>query len=43
MGDAIRRFREDLGKKSGAGYVVHPGDVKLPLSPDVTALPFAAL
>jgi predicted AAA+ superfamily ATPase len=43
MGDAIRRFREDLGKKSGAGYVVHPGDVKLPLSPGVTALPFAAL
>ena len=26
-----------------AGYVVHPGDVRLPLGRTVTALPFAEL
>ena len=43
MADAIVRFREDLGKAVGPGYVVHPGEVKLPLAPGVTALPFDAL
>ncbi len=27
----------------GLGYVIHPGDVKLPLSSGVTAIPFADL
>jgi hypothetical protein len=43
MSDSIRRFQEDLGSKAGPGYVVHPGDVRLPLAPGVTALPFAEL
>lgn len=25
------------------GYVIHPGDTKLPVAPDVLALPFVAL
>ena len=43
MADAIRTFQRDLGTKATPGYVVHPGDVWLPLGPDVTALPFAGL
>jgi len=43
MAEGIRRFREDLGDRVGPGYVVHPGEVRLPLGPGVTALPFAAL
>jgi predicted AAA+ superfamily ATPase len=40
MANAIRAFREDLGETSGPGYVVHPGNVRLPLAPNVVALPF---
>jgi hypothetical protein len=29
--------------KAAPGYVIHPGDVRLPLAPDVMALPFAEL
>lgn len=43
MADAILKLRAQLGGKVGAGYVVHPGDVKLPLAQEVTALPFAEL
>jgi predicted AAA+ superfamily ATPase len=43
MASAIRIFQKDLGDKSMPGYVVHPGDVKLPLGSGVTALPFAKL
>jgi uncharacterized protein len=43
MGDAIRTFRNDLGDKALPGYVVHPGDVRIPLGPGVTALPFSGL
>jgi predicted AAA+ superfamily ATPase len=43
MADAILRFREDLGKVVGQGYVVHPGELRLPLAPEVTALPIGAL
>ena len=43
MADGIRAFRRDLGKKAGPGYVVHPGDVSLPLGDGVTAIPFATL
>ena len=43
MADAILEFRRDVGKAVGPGYVVHPGDVKLPLAPEVMALPFDAL
>jgi len=43
MAAAIRTLREDLGGKSVPGYVVHGGDVRLPLGPSVTAIPFAEL
>lgn len=39
----ITAFQRDLGGKVAAGFVVHPGDVRLPLAPGVTALPFAEL
>ena len=43
MSSAIRIFQKDFGDKALPGYVVHPGDIMLPLSPGVTALPFAEL
>ena len=43
MANAIRTFQEDLKEKAGPGYVIHPGDVRLPLAPNVIALPFTAL
>lgn len=39
----IKIFRRDYGDRVLPGYVVHPGDVRLPLTPGVTALPFAEL
>lgn len=43
MASGIARFRADLGERVGPGYVIHPGDVTLPLGSGVTALPFRAL
>lgn len=43
MASGIRRFQEDFGPRARAGYVVHPGDARLPLAPGVVALPFADL
>ncbi len=43
MANAIRTFQEDLGERAGPGYVIHPGDVRLPLAPKVVALPFTEL
>ena len=43
MAAAIRTFRKDLGAEAWPGYVVHPGDVRLPLGDGATALPFADL
>lgn len=43
MASGIRAFRKDVGEKAMPGYVIHPGDVRLPLGADVTALPFAEL
>ena len=43
MTNGIRAFQEDLGDKAGQGFVIHPGDVRLPLAPKVVALPFAEL
>ena len=40
MGTAIRSFRKDMKGKAPPGYVIHPGDVTLPLGDGVTALPF---
>jgi len=43
MAESIRKLRKDLGDRVGPGYVVHPGDSRLPLGDGVTALPFAAM
>lgn len=43
MAGGIRTFREDLGERVGPGYVIHPGDVTLPLGAGVTALPWGEM
>lgn len=43
MASAIKTFREDFGDKAVPGYVIHPGEVQLPLGEGVTALPFGDL
>jgi len=43
MAESIMTFQRDFGGKAGLGYVVHPGDVRLPLSSGVTAIPFTDL
>ena len=43
MARAIRTLQGDVGDRSRPGYVVHPGNVRLPLGPRVTAIPFADL
>jgi predicted AAA+ superfamily ATPase len=40
MARGIEAFRRDFHKRAAKGYVVHAGDVRLPLGPDATALPF---
>ena len=43
MATSIRTIQKDLGPEAMPGYVVHPGDVRLPLGPGATALPFSEL
>ncbi len=43
MASTIRVFQRDLGETALPGYVVHPGDIRLPLGQRVTAIPFADL
>ena len=43
MAAGIRTLQKDLGPDAVPGYVVHPGDVRLPLGPGATALPFSDL
>lgn len=43
MASSIKSFQEDFGDKALAGYVVHPGNIRLPLGLNVVALPFAEL
>ena len=43
MADGIKAFQDDLGDKAADGYIVHPGDIRLPMGSGVTALPFAEL
>lgn len=43
MASALKFFQKDLGSKAHPGYVVHPGDITLPLGAGVTALPFMDL
>jgi predicted AAA+ superfamily ATPase len=41
MASSIHAFRKDFGNKARPGYVVHPGEARLPLGDGVTAWPFA--
>ena len=43
MAASVRLFQRDLADTATPGYVVHPGDIQLPLGAGVTALPFAGL
>ena len=43
MASAVKAFQKDFGDKVMVGYVVHPGDIILPLGQGVTALPFSEL
>ena len=43
MAAAIKTFQGDMESAATPGYVVHPGDILLPLGTGVTALPFADL
>lgn len=43
MAASVRLFQRDLADEATPGYVVHPGDIQLPLGPGVTAMPFADL
>ncbi len=43
MASAIRAFQQDFGDEAGPGFVIHSGEVRLPLAPNVVALPFAEL
>ena len=43
MAAGIKTFRQDFGPAAAHGYVVHPGTIRLPLAPGVTAIPFAEL
>ncbi len=42
MAAGILSFRSDYGKRVGPGFVVHTGETPLPLSPGITAIPYAA-
>ena len=43
MAAGIAALRRDLGARAGRGYVVHGGDVELPLGPDAIAWPLGQL
>ena len=43
MAKGISALQSDLGARVAKGYVVHPGDTRLPLGPNAVALPFAEL
>ncbi len=43
MASGIRSFRKDFEKRTTPGYVIHPGNISLPLGPDALAVPFDIL
>lgn len=43
MAAGIASFRKDFPRQAQPGYVIHMGDVPLPLEPGITAIPFTAL
>ena len=43
MANGIKVFQQDFTPKASSGYVITPGNVRLPLGKDVIALPFSNL
>lgn len=43
MAASIKSFQNDFKDKAPEGYVIHPGDVRLPLGSGIIALPFGEL
>jgi len=43
MATGIRSLMADLGSKVTPGYIVHPGEVRLPMGDGIVALPFSDL
>ena len=43
MAAGIQAFRSDFAQKAGRGLVVHPGNVRTSLAPDIVAWPFKEL
>jgi hypothetical protein len=43
MARHLKAFQKDLEGHAAPGYVIHPGEVRLPLAPGVVALPFRDL
>ena len=43
MASSVKQFQKDMADRALPGYVIHSGDVTLPLGPGVTALPFGQL
>lgn len=43
MAKSLKTFQEDVGDRAASGYLLHTGDIRLPLGTGVTALPFAEL
>jgi predicted AAA+ superfamily ATPase len=43
MAQSVKTFISDLGERVGEGYVVHTGDMRLPLASGVSAVPFGSL
>ena len=43
MAKGIVNFQKDMGQIAQKGFVVHLGDIELPLAPNVTAIPFSHL
>ena len=43
MARHLKVFQKDLEGRAAPGYVIHPGEVRLPLAPGVVALPFSDL
>jgi uncharacterized protein len=39
MAGSILAFQKDVGAKADSGFVIHPGDIRLPLSPRVMGIP----
>lgn len=43
MASGISSLYKDLGRQAGKGYMIHMGDVRLPLAPNVEAVPLVQL